>query len=263
MLTIDGSGRATLYAALHFWREEGKGEPSNRTDLQHELATASGREISLGEEGIDRLSEELVFGCRAPEAVPGDDEAWKALAAQRRWSPAMLVHALGAVDCTYENETVIELPGDVSVHVSAYPLACDYVRVVDRSVKGGIELAYWTADEWRDGPSEVMGALMGLLKHFQPSLALEIGSLRDAPASYERTADDDQMAIHIARIATDEEIVDPEAARNVVAQRFPKDVWRHEVGQGDTQLGYWEWALHEAEAEVSEREAPKRAERGG
>ncbi|MEJ8837603.1 hypothetical protein [Ramlibacter sp. AN1133] len=175
-------------------------------------------------------------------------EGWAALAARRGWSDASLAHARGAGDATYGDETVIELPGDISMKVPAYPSECDYVRVVDRSVRGGAELAYWTSSEWRDAPAEVMGALMGLLKQYQPNLALELACLRDAPVAYERTADENQMALYIAEITEGEFIADPEVARSLVKERYPREVWVLDAQRGDSDLGYWEWALHQAES---------------
>lgn len=38
---------------------------------------------------------------------------------------------------------------------------CDYVRVIDAT---GAEIGYWTQEEWREAPAEVMGAILGALK---------------------------------------------------------------------------------------------------
>jgi hypothetical protein len=44
------------------------------------------------------------------------------------------------------------------VRWSAAPKPCDYVRITGCD---GHELVYWTADEWRAEPEEVIGALLG------------------------------------------------------------------------------------------------------
>jgi hypothetical protein len=41
---------------------------------------------------------------------------------------------------------------------SAAPQECDYVRI---TAAEGKELLYWTSDEWREEPEEVIGALLG------------------------------------------------------------------------------------------------------
>lgn len=201
MLSIDGSELGTLLAALRFYQERGQGEPGNRSDDIHTIATNGDREISLDDEGIDRLCENLNFGCRSPRAAPADAAEWTAVAAERGWSDAVLAHARASVD-SYENETVIWLPGDVALHMRAHPAACDYLRVVDRSVGRGVELMHCSSEEWQQAPQEVIGAVMGLLKGFQPTLALQLEQLRVPPVCYERTADEDEMARHIANLAT-------------------------------------------------------------
>jgi hypothetical protein len=45
------------------------------------------------------------------------------------------------------------------IHAPGHPEECSYVRIV----VCGIEVAYWTSDEWRDDPELVMGALIGSL----------------------------------------------------------------------------------------------------
>ena len=70
-------------------------------------------------------------------------------------------HAEGADDCSYENEFVIQASSGRFICAPAYPEECSYVRIVDRA---GHELAYWTSDEWKEAPEEVMGAILGALK---------------------------------------------------------------------------------------------------
>lgn len=31
--------------------------------------------------------------------------------------------------------------------------------------------------------------------------------------------------------------------------RYPREDWEHEVGEGDTNLGYWDWVRHQFEAD--------------
>ena len=71
------------------------------------------------------------------------------------------VHALANRDNDYENECQVSVLGNGrSLCTPAYPDEVDYVRVIDRA---GHEVAYWTHDEWRDEPMEVMGAIVGAL----------------------------------------------------------------------------------------------------
>lgn len=67
-------------------------------------------------------------------------------------------HAASGVELDYSDECVIDILGSCrQLRTPAAPVDCEYVRVtVDE-----FELAYWTADEWRDDPSGVMGAIAG------------------------------------------------------------------------------------------------------
>lgn len=53
---------ATVLAALRFYQEKGQGDPANRSDDIHDLATAGDTVISLDEFGIDELCEDLNLG---------------------------------------------------------------------------------------------------------------------------------------------------------------------------------------------------------
>lgn len=53
---------ATILAALRFYQAAGMGEPSNRSDEIHDIATSGGDAISLDDEGIDDLCERLNLG---------------------------------------------------------------------------------------------------------------------------------------------------------------------------------------------------------
>lgn len=50
---------ATILAALRFYQEHGQGDPNNRTDAIHAIATNEGNVISLDENAIDDLCEKL------------------------------------------------------------------------------------------------------------------------------------------------------------------------------------------------------------
>jgi hypothetical protein len=76
------------------------------------------------------------------------------------WPEHIYMHAVAvSADADeIDKEGVISLNNDVEIRVPAFG-DCDYVRVT----QGGFELMYWTADEWKDEPQEVMGAIMGLV----------------------------------------------------------------------------------------------------
>lgn len=60
--SFDEAEHATVIAALRFYQEHGQGEPANRSDATHDLATNCGEVFSsLDDEGIDTLVERLNF----------------------------------------------------------------------------------------------------------------------------------------------------------------------------------------------------------
>jgi len=59
-----------------------------------------------------------------------------------------------------EAECSTLLPSGLRVVCPAYPGECTYVRFVDNN---GFELGYWDHQEWADDPTDVMGAIMGLM----------------------------------------------------------------------------------------------------
>lgn len=79
------------------------------------------------------------------------------IASHLGWSEATKEHARGSIEDVYENEGVIVTHSGRELRFPAYPLPCDYLRIVEY----GFELAYWNSDEWRDAPDEVIGAIMG------------------------------------------------------------------------------------------------------
>lgn len=65
----------------------------------------------------------------------------------------------------YGNETIIGLASGGSIRCESAednPNGTTYVRVCDNV---GNEVAYWTADEWRDEPEFVLGAIMGAARN--------------------------------------------------------------------------------------------------
>lgn len=62
VLCIDAAERATILAALRHYQQQGQGNPSDRSDEIHDIATDVGNQISLDEEGIDVLCEKVNFG---------------------------------------------------------------------------------------------------------------------------------------------------------------------------------------------------------
>jgi hypothetical protein len=60
-ISLTRQERATLSAALRYYQHEGQGEPCNRSDDIHDLATCGGDEISLDDAGIDELCAQLNF----------------------------------------------------------------------------------------------------------------------------------------------------------------------------------------------------------
>ena len=57
MLRVTDQEFHTLLAALRFYQEKGQGEPANRSEWIHRLATNDDEVISLDEDGIDQLCE--------------------------------------------------------------------------------------------------------------------------------------------------------------------------------------------------------------
>lgn len=93
----------------------------------------------------------------------GSTELRSALQAQYGLLDVEVDHALANLDADYGAECAVDILGSPRQLCSpAYPQACDYVRVV----VAGLEVAYWTSDEWQDDPSVVMGALIGAVKGF-------------------------------------------------------------------------------------------------
>lgn len=59
-LELDDAERATVLAALRYYQREGMGDPMNRDDDIHEIATDGGEvDSSLDDDGIDELCARL------------------------------------------------------------------------------------------------------------------------------------------------------------------------------------------------------------
>jgi len=81
-----------------------------------------------------------------------------ALVAQYGLLPVEARHALDNLENDYGEECITLIAGSHrQIHCSAHPEGCGYVRVT----VGGLEIAYWHMDEWRDDPETVMGAFLG------------------------------------------------------------------------------------------------------
>jgi hypothetical protein len=68
------------------------------------------------------------------------------------------------VGADYGDECVIALASGRTIRTDSYadsPEGSTYVRVCDLD---GAEVGYWTSDEWREAPEEVMGAILGAAK---------------------------------------------------------------------------------------------------
>ncbi|CAE6821084.1 hypothetical protein R70006_06200 [Paraburkholderia domus] len=61
LIPVAQTQHATMIASLRFYQEKGMGEPDNRSDAIHDLATNGDALVSLDDEGIDALVEVLQF----------------------------------------------------------------------------------------------------------------------------------------------------------------------------------------------------------
>lgn len=58
-ISVDAAELATIFAALRFYQSAGQGDPANRSDDIHLIATDGDSQISLDAEAIDALCERL------------------------------------------------------------------------------------------------------------------------------------------------------------------------------------------------------------
>lgn len=70
---FDSADRNTILAALRFYQQKGQGDPANRSDDIHDIATNGGADVSLDADAIDDLCERVNFGMLENE--PETDEA--------------------------------------------------------------------------------------------------------------------------------------------------------------------------------------------
>lgn len=64
-------------------------------------------------------------------------------------------------DPQWPDEVIIPLEHGGAIRCPAYPEDCSYVRITDAE---GVEVGYWTYDEWVEEPQLVMGAILGAAK---------------------------------------------------------------------------------------------------
>jgi hypothetical protein len=67
----------------------------------------------------------------------------------------------------YGQECIIALANGRTLHTDTYasnPEGSSYVRVC---APDGSEIGYWSCDEWREAPQEVMGAILGAANGMQ------------------------------------------------------------------------------------------------
>lgn len=82
-------------------------------------------------------------------------------------SSVEFAHTEGTQSIAYENECQVNTASGFQLHVSAFPEEVSYLRVCDPL---GREVAYWTMDEVKESPEEVLGAVIGALRPGQAAL---------------------------------------------------------------------------------------------
>ncbi|KAA0573418.1 hypothetical protein [Azospirillum sp. Sh1] len=68
-MKITNQERDTILAALRFYQSKGMGDPFNRPDDIHDIATNGGDGISLDDAGIDALCERLNVEQEGPDPI--------------------------------------------------------------------------------------------------------------------------------------------------------------------------------------------------
>lgn len=90
--------------------------------------------------------------------TPDSPELRVALKDQYGLTDIEVDHAIATLGNEYGEECVTQNVGSIrQIRTPAHPSECDYVRVV----VDGLEIAYWSSDEWADDPMTVMGAIFG------------------------------------------------------------------------------------------------------
>ena len=79
------------------------------------------------------------------------------LALRMGWDNAEWEHAVDAAEIDYGDERYLILASGRCIVFPAE--GCDYVRISD----DGCEIAYWSAEEWKEAPADVLGSLFGLM----------------------------------------------------------------------------------------------------
>lgn len=93
--------------------------------------------------------------------TPDSPELRVALKDQYGLTDIEVDHAIATLGNEYGEECVTQNVGSIrQIRTPAHPSECDYVRVV----VDGLEIAYWSSDEWADDPMTVMGAIFGASK---------------------------------------------------------------------------------------------------
>jgi len=59
VLVVDDAEQNTILAALRFYQQQGMGDPENRSDDIHAIATNCDNDTSLDDAGIDNLCEHI------------------------------------------------------------------------------------------------------------------------------------------------------------------------------------------------------------
>lgn len=66
-IRIEDDEHATILAALRYYQRSGQGDPNNRSDAIHDIATNDDTVISLDEQAINQLCEKI--NCDYEEAT--------------------------------------------------------------------------------------------------------------------------------------------------------------------------------------------------
>ena len=148
MMTIaalEAAELATVLAALRFYQEEGRGDPANRSDAIHDIATACDEVTSLDASAIDALCERLNtspprgalqslidHGLSFADVVPLFAEH------QRTNEPHLTAYVDGADNLKIVRDGELEIDGDAIVSKGsdggAYVMAWLYVEDEDAGI---------------------------------------------------------------------------------------------------------------------------------
>ena len=153
---VDNSSCIDLESLLSEVSQSATGSSTDLQDIAYQvlggdMVSFTGRATSLLDDEEDRETIEL-----AAESA----ELLELLQTQYGVNDACAAHMVACVGTEYGQEQVIQLVG------SARELRCpaageelDYVRIV----ADGLEISYWSSDEWAEAPTEIIGALIGAM----------------------------------------------------------------------------------------------------